>query len=74
MQFNLLIGGVILCCSIVAGVGAFLLCRKAMAAYDHMQRARLAGAIQRDMAARQARMTKFSMTQFAGTKASDRRW
>lgn len=74
MQVNVIIGVLILGCSAGAGIGFFVLCRKAMAAYEHMQRARRANAIQRELAARQARMTKFSLTQFAGTKASDRNW
>lgn len=74
MQSPLIFGVIILCCSAAAGIAFFVGCRKAIAALEQIQRERAANAIQGELAARQARMTRYSMTQFVGTKASARHY
>lgn len=65
---------IILAVAAGGGLAFFFAAKAAIAHFERMQIERRGKAFQRELAARQARMTRFSMTQFAGTKASERNW
>jgi flagellar basal body-associated protein FliL len=65
---------IILGCAAGCGYGFFAGCKKAIAKFESLDAERRANNAQREAAARRARMTRFSMNQFSGTKASDRNW
>ena len=63
---------VLLIAAAAVGRAILAIAKAAVATFDHMQQARRAKAVQNELAARRARMARFSMSQLSGTRASER--